>query len=125
MKLDARHLKGAHNNTPQALQAEIVRLRWILRTPFVIAGLLFGASIWYVARRLYGNGGGYVALILYCFSPQIIGEAASINETIPSAWGVFGVIFGAIAISHNLYAPWKKWRYRTVLLSVAAALAVA
>jgi hypothetical protein len=81
--------------------------------------------VWYVARRLYGNPGGYIALTLYCFSPAILQRAATIDEVVPSAWGVFGIIFGAIAVSHNLYAPWRKWRYRTVLLSVAMALAVA
>ena len=42
---------------------------WVTRVPFVLFGVLLGASLWYVARRLYGNGGGYVALALYCFTP--------------------------------------------------------
>ena len=37
-------------------------LRWPARLPFVLIGLLVGGSLWYVARRLYGNAGGYVAL---------------------------------------------------------------
>jgi hypothetical protein len=111
--------------TPQSVQREIQRLHLLTRLPFLIAGILLGVSVWYVARRLYGNPGGYIALTLYCFSPAIIQRAATIDEAVFSAWGVFGIIFAAIAVSHNLYAPWRKWRYRTVLLSVAMALAVA
>lgn len=111
--------------SPESVQQEVQRLRVLTRLPFLLMGILLGVSVWYVARRLYGNPGGYIALTLYCFSPAIIQRAATINEVVPAAWGVFGIIFGGIAISHNLYAPWRKWRYRTVLLSVAMGLAVA
>lgn len=111
--------------TPQSVQREIQRLHLLTRLPFLIAGILLGVSVWYVARRLYGNPGGYIALTLYCFSPAIIQRASTIDEAALAAWGAFGIIFAAIAVSHNLYAPWRKWRYRTVLLSVAMALAVA
>jgi len=109
MKLD-EHRIIRKDPTPEHVRREVARLRWMLRLPFVLAGLLLGASIWYVARRLYGNQGGYVALALYCFSPAIVLRAATIDEALPAAWGIFGIIFTAIAISHNLYAPSKRWR---------------
>jgi len=37
---------------------------------------MLGGSLWYVARRLYGNAGGYIALALYCFSPAMIVNVA-------------------------------------------------
>lgn len=129
--LSAAPLKVDAGRQPEAavsketVQREVRRLRVLTRVPFVLAGIFLGVSVWYVSRRLYGNPGGYVALTLYCFSPAMILRAATINEIVLSAWGVFGIVFGSIAISHNLYAPWRKWRYRTVLLSVAMALAVA
>ena len=126
MKFDANRFSDPRQAlTQQDVQKEVMRLRWMLRAPFVFAGLILGASIWYVSRRLYGNAGGYIALSLYCFSPVMVLHAASIGEAVPSAWGIFGIIFGGIAISHNLYAPMRKWRYRTVLLSIAATLAIA
>lgn len=112
----------AHPQTLGALQA------W-MAVPYIAFGLLLGASLWYVARRLFGNSGGYVALTLYCFSPGIIRASAvwSAEPEIGGAWGAFGAIFTAIAVAHTLYAPREvvlwNWR-RIVLLGLSLALAV-
>ena len=92
-------------------------------------GLLLGASLWYVARRLFGNAGGYVALVLYCFSPGILRASAlfSAEPEVGAAWGAFGAIFTAIAVAHTLYAPREvilwNWR-RILLLALSLVLAV-
>jgi hypothetical protein len=101
--------------------------RWRARLPFIAIGVLLGASLWYVARRLYGNAGGYIALALYTFSPAIIVRAAAIQPAIVAAWGTFGVVFTAIAVSHTLYAPREVvlWNWKRIgLLGLAMALAV-
>ena len=102
-------------------------LRWEARLPFLFAGLLLGASLWYVARRLYGNTGGYVALALYSFSPTMVLRACTAQPVALAAWGTFGAVFTAIAVSHTLYAPREvvlwNWK-RILLLGVAIALAV-
>jgi len=97
---------------------EFNNYRMIMRLPFLIAGLLLGASLWYVARRLYGNLGGYVALLLYCFSPLTIGSASEIGPAVVGAWGGFGLIFTSIAVAHTLYAPREVvlWNWRRILL---------
>jgi hypothetical protein len=102
---------------------------WLARAPYLAFGMLLGASLWYVARRLYGNEGGYIALTLYCFSPAII-RAASVWFAEPetgAAWGAFGAVFTGIAVAHTLYAPREvvlwNWR-RIVLLGISLALAV-
>jgi hypothetical protein len=98
-------------------------------TPQIFFGVMLGASLWYVARRLYGNNGGYVALALYCFSPAMIVNAAGAQSSgeMGAVWGAFGTIFTAIAVAHTLYAPREvvlwNWR-RIVLLGFAMALAV-
>jgi len=103
--------------------------RWLPHLPFLACGMLLGASLWYVARRLCGNRGGYVALALYCFSPVMIQASASwhTEPEIVAAWGAFGTIFTAIAVAHTLYAPrevvWWNWR-RIVLLGISLGLAV-
>jgi hypothetical protein len=103
--------------------------RWLPRIPFLACGLFLGASLWYVARRLCGNTGGFIALTLYCFSPSLI-QASAVWHTEPeivATWGAFGTIFTAIAVAHTLYAPREvvlwNWR-RIVLLGVALAIAV-
>lgn len=93
---------------------------WLPSLPFLVFGVLLGASVWYVARRLYGNTGGYIALTLYCFSPILL-RSASLWLTPPemgAAWGTFGAIFTAIAVAHTLYAPREVvlWNWRRILL---------
>jgi hypothetical protein len=97
-------------------------------SPYLFFGVMLGASLWYVARRLYGNAGGYIALALYCFSPAMIVNTAgtqSLGE-MGAVWGAFGTIFTAIAVAHTLYAPREvvlwNWR-RTLLLGLSLALA--
>ena len=103
--------------------------RWLPRLPFLACGVFLGASLWYVARRLCGNTGGFVALTFYCFSPSLI-QASAVWHTEPeivAAWGAFGAIFTAIAVAHTLYAPREvvlwNWR-RIVLLGVSLAIAI-
>src|SRR6202046_2775492 len=103
--------------------------RWLARIPFLACGVFLGASLWYVARRLCGNTGGFVALTFYCFSPSLI-QASAVWHTEPeivAAWGTFGTIFTAIAVAHTLYAPREvvlwNWR-RIVLLGISLAIAV-
>ncbi len=118
-------------SAPLALRrpGNIRELHWLACVPYVIFGLLLGASLWYVARRLFGNAGGYVALALYCFSPGVVRACAlwSAEPEVGAAWGAFGAIFTAIAVSHTLYAPREvvlwNWR-RIMLLGLSLALAV-
>ncbi|MBI2678278.1 MAG: hypothetical protein HYX28_05815 [Candidatus Koribacter versatilis] len=77
-------------------------LRWPARLPFVLIGLLVGGSLWYVARRLYGNAGGYIALALYVFSPAVA-LSAHVGPGIVAMLGVFGIIYISIALAHTFY----------------------
>jgi len=101
----------------------------LARLPFLIFGLLLGASLWYVARRLYGNAGGFIALTLYCFSPGVL-RASTLWLSAPemgAVWASFGAVFTAIAVSHTLYAPREVvlWNGRRILLlGLSLALAI-
>lgn len=110
-------------------QDSAIYWRWLPRIPFIACGLFLGASLWYVARRLCGNTGGFIALTFYCFSPSLI-QASAVWHTEPeiaAVWGSFGSIFTAIAVAHTLYAPREvvlwNWR-RIVLLGISLAIAV-
>jgi hypothetical protein len=89
-------------------------------TPYLFFGVMLGGSLWYVARRLYGNAGGYIALTLYCFSPAMILNVAggqSLGE-MGGVWGTFGAVWTGIAVAHTLYAPREVvlWNWRRILL---------
>jgi hypothetical protein len=89
-------------------------------SPYMFFGVMLGGSLWYVARRLYGNAGGYIALALYCFSPGMIVNVAgeqALGE-LGAVWGAFGAVFTAIAVAHTLYAPREVvlWNWRRILL---------
>jgi hypothetical protein len=102
--------------------------RWLTRLPFMVMSVWFGASLWYVARRLYGNIAGYIALVLYSFSPIAIVRSATVQPNVIADWGAFGAIFTAIGLAHTLYAPREVvlWNgKRIVLLGVALGLASA
>jgi hypothetical protein len=102
------------------LHSCVITHTWLATVPNLIFAVLLGASLWYVARRLYGNGGGYIALVFYCFSPGIIVSSAMwfAQPEMGAAWGAFGAIFTAIAVSHTLYAPREVvlWNWRRILL---------
>jgi hypothetical protein len=101
----------------------------VAASPYLFFGVMLGASLWYVARRLYGNAGGYIALALYCFSPAMIVNVAGMQSAgeMGAVWGAFGTIFTAIAVAHTLYAPREvvlwNWR-RILLLGLSLALAI-
>ena len=92
----------------------------VVATPYLFFGVMLGASLWYVARRLYGNAGGFIALGLYCFSPAMIVNVGGVQSRgeMGAVWGAFGVVFTAIAVAHTLYAPREVvlWNSRRILL---------
>ncbi len=104
------------------------QLRHVLlleRMPFLLAGAILGAGLWWVTRRLYGNGGGYTALALYCFSPAILKACVAPNPEILAALGVYGSVYTCIGVAHAMQGPRRKWRPRIVLLTAAFGLAAA
>lgn len=92
--------------------------RWLARLPFMMVGMLFGGSIWYVARRLYGNMAGYIALILFAFSSWFIIHSTLVQPEVLAGWAAFGIIFTAIGVAHSLYAPREVvlWNWKRILL---------
>jgi len=97
----------------------------LLRLPFLAAGCLLGAGLWWVTRRLYGNLGGYTALAFYCFSPAMLKACVTPNAEVLAALGVYGGVFTCIGVAHAMQGPRRKWQPRIVLLMAAFALAAA
>ena len=105
-------------------QAQFVPKPWMARLPFVVFGVWLGAAIWWVARRLFDDAGGYVALGLYCTSPAMVMIAGNVGPEMILAWSSFGLIYTAIGVAHTLYAPPRKWLPRIVLLGLSIGFAL-
>ncbi len=100
------------------LRHAIGSIRFLLLTPFMLAGLALGGCLWWVTRRLFGNRGGYLALALYCVAPPILEASTHPNNEILAALGLFALVYTAIGVSHAMQGPLRKWRPRIVLLTV-------
>lgn len=98
---------------------------WFLRLPFVIFGVWLGGALWWVARRLFDDEGGYVAVALYCTSPAMIKVSSNIGPEIILAWSILGLTYTAIGVAHTLYAPPRKWAPRIVILGLSIGFALA
>ena len=107
------------------LRHEPAYILLLLRLPFLVAGCLLGGGLWWVARRLYGNLGGYTALALYCFSPVVLKSCTAPNPEVLAALGVYGGVYTCIGVAHAMQGPVARWRPRIVLLTVAFGLAAA
>lgn len=94
----------------------------LMRLPFIFFGVWLGGGLWWVARRLYGNEGGFIALALYCFSPEMVRVCVQPNNEVLAAWGMYGAVYTAIGMAHAMQGPTKRWRPRLVLLAIALGL---
>jgi len=107
------------------LRHQLTHVLLLLRLPFLLAGCMLGAGLWWVTRRLYGNLGGYTALALYCFSPPVLRACVVPNAEMLAALGVYGGVYTCIGVAHAMQGPRRKWRPRLVLLTAAFGLAAA
>ncbi len=106
-------------SSPWELRHQLNHVLLLMRLPFIFCGLCLGAALWWVTRRLFGNEGGFVALALYCFSPEVVHACTYPNAEILAAFGFFAAVYTAIGVAHAMQGPRKKWRPRIVLLTAA------
>lgn len=93
--------------------------------PYLAFALMLGGAVWWVARRLYDNTGGYISLILFASSPGLLLTTAAGGYELLAALGSFGVVFTCMGIAHAAYAPPEKWPPRVVLLAGLLAFTLA
>jgi hypothetical protein len=107
------------------LRHQLTHVLLLERLPFLLAGCVLGAGLWWVTRRLYGNRGGYTALALYCFSPAALKACVTPNSEILAALGVYAGVYTCIGVAHAMQGPVAKWRPRIVMLTGAFGVAAA
>jgi hypothetical protein len=107
------------------LRHQLTHVLLLERLPFLLAGAMLGAGLWWVTRRLYGNWGGYTALALYCFSPAVLRACVAPNSEVLAALGVYAGVYTCVGVAHAMQGPRRKWRPRIVLLTAAFGTAAA
>ncbi len=119
---DRLYSGGSLNGSTWEARHELSYVKWLIRLPFVLFAVWLGGGLWWVARRLYGNEGGALALSLYVFCPAIVRYATTPNNEILALWGLYGLLYTAIGVAHALQGPRRKWRPRIALLTLALGL---
>jgi hypothetical protein len=116
---------GALNGSTWEARHEIGYVTYLMHVPFVLFAMWLGGGLWWVARRLFGNEGGFFSLLLYCFCPAIIRSAVTPNNELLAMWGLYGLVYTAIGVAHAMQGPRRKWKPRILLLTLALGLAAA
>jgi hypothetical protein len=116
---------GSLNGSTWESRHQLASVVYLIHLPFVLFATWLGAGLWWVARRLFGNEGGFFALGLYCFCPAVIGMAVTPNNDVLAMWGLYGLVYTAIGVAHAMQGPKRKWRPRIALLTLALGLTAA
>jgi hypothetical protein len=119
------YTEGTLRGTTWEARHELFSVKYLLHLPFVFFAIWLGGGLWWVARRLFGNEGGFFALGLYCFCPAIVRFAVTPNNDVLAMWGLYGLIYTAMGVAHAMQGPREKWRPRIVLLTLALGLTAA
>jgi hypothetical protein len=122
---DRVYASGSLNGSTWEARHELFSVKYLLHLPFVFFAMWLGAGLWWVARRLFGNEGGFFALGLYCFCPDIVRYAVTPNNEVLAMWGLYGLVYTAMGVAHAMQGPRRKWRPRIVLLTAALGLTAA
>ena len=116
---------GSLNGSIWESRHQLFSLTYLIHLPFVFFAIWLGGGLWWVARRLFGNEGGFFALGLYCFCPEVIRLAVTPNNELLAMWGLYGLVYTAIGVAHAMQGPRRKWRPRIALLTLALGLTAA
>jgi hypothetical protein len=113
---------GTLNGSTWESRHQLSYVIYLMHVPFVLFAMWLGGGLWWVARRLFGNEGGFLALALYCFCPEIVRSAVVPNNELLAMWGLYGLVYTAIGVAHAMQGPRRKWKPRIALLTLALGL---
>ena len=116
---------GSLNGSTWEARHELASVIYLIHLPFVMFAIWLGGGLWWVARRLFGNEGGFLALGLYCFCPAVVRMAVTPNNDVLAMWGLYGLVYAAMGVAHAMQGPRRKWRPRIALLTIAFGLTAA
>jgi hypothetical protein len=79
---DRLYAEGSLNGSTWEARHEVSYVKYLMHLPFVLFAAWLGAGLWWVSRRLFGNEGGLLALLLYIFSPAVVRYAGVPNNEV-------------------------------------------
>lgn len=88
------------------------------RVPIVLLSLLFGVAVFFCAREWYGAKAGYVALLLYLFTPDLLAH----GQLVTTDLGVAGFMFLAVYTFFRALQRLTPARFLLAALSSSLAL---
>jgi hypothetical protein len=116
---------GSLNGSTWEARHQLASVIYLIHLPFILFAVWLGGGLWWVARRLFGNEGGFFALGLYCFCPAIVRHAVTPNNDLLAMWGLYGLVYAAMGVAHAMQGPRRKWRPRIALMTLALGLTAA
>jgi len=116
---------GSLNGSTWEARHQLVSVKYLMHLPFCLFAIWLGGGLWWVARRLFGNEGGFIALGLYVFCPAVVRMAVTPNNDVLAMWGIYGLVYTAIGVAHAMHGPRRKWKPRIALLTLALGLTAA
>jgi len=116
---------GTLNGSTWEARHQIGFVKYLLHLPFVFFAVWLGGGMWWVARRLFGNEGGFIALALYCFCPEIVRYSVRPNNEVLAMWGLYGLVYTAMGVAHAMQGPRRRWKPRILLLTTALGMTAA
>jgi hypothetical protein len=116
---------GSLNGSTWEARHQLASVIYLIHLPFVLFAVWLGGGLWWVARRLFGNEGGFLALGLYCLCPAVVRMAVTPNNDVLAMWGLYGLVYAAMGVAHAMQGPRRKWRPRIALLTLALGLTAA
>ena len=116
------YTQGTLNGSTWEARHEIGAVKYLLHLPFCFFAIWLGGGLWWVARRLFGNEGGFFALALYTFCPAIVRSAVHPNNEVLAMWGLYGLAYTGMGVAHAMQGPRRKWRPRIALLTLSLGL---
>jgi hypothetical protein len=119
------YAQSSLNGSTWEARHELFSVKYLLHLPFIFFAAWLGGGLWWVARRLFGNEGGFFALGLYCFCPAIVRYAVTPNNDVLAMWGLYGLVYTAMGVAHAMQGSRRRWRPRIALLTVALGLTAA
>src|ERR1700744_3495555 len=119
------YAQSSLNGSTWEARHELFSVKYLLHLPFVFFAIWLGAGLWRGSRRLFGNEGGFFALGLYIFCPEIVRYSVTPNNDVLAMWGLYGMVYTAIGVAHAMQGPRRKWRPRIALLTIALGFSAA